>query len=121
MYQILITTASGGQAVHTLAVSFGTEAQAIAAADLVNSGATINQTGELFRHASLLFVPSAKSEGSGVGSDRGFTIPGVDKEAVNRVMDRFGQAVRSVEESRALDQVRTGFDRFIASIALLTR
>lgn len=120
MYQILITTSAGSSAVHTTAVSFNTQEQAIAAADLVNASATINQNGELYRQASLLFVPVARQEGASVG-DRGLNIPGVDRETVNRVIDRLGQAVKSVEESRALDQVRSGFDRFVASAEQLIK
>lgn len=120
MHQILITTFSGGSSVHTTTAAFNSEDQAMAAAEIVNTESAIDQAGGVHRHATLLFVPRLRTEGAS-STERGPNIPGVDREVVNRVIDRFGQAVKSVEESRALEQVRSGFDRFIASAEQLMR
>jgi hypothetical protein len=120
MHQILITTFSGGSSVHTTTAAFHSEDQAMAAAEIVNTETAIDQAGGVHRHATLLFVPRLRTEGAS-STERGPNIPGVDREVVNRVIERFGQAVKSVEESRALEQVRSGFDRFIASAEQLMR
>jgi hypothetical protein len=120
MYHILITTYCGTSSVHTATVGFASETQAVAAAEIINSNATIDNARPVYRHATMLFVPGI-STGTASTAEPGMGIPGIDRDTINRVVDRLGQAVKNVEQSKALEQVRSGLDRFVTSAEQLIR